>query len=281
MVLTLTRGDLVRPQNLIDGNWMNASGGARYAVVNPATGELVAEAANSSAADARAATEAACRAFPAWRDRLPRDRAHVLRRWHELILAHVEDLARLMSTEQGKPLPESRGEVAYGASYVAWYAEEALRVYGDIIPRQQRGKLMTIVKEPVGVVAAITPWNFPLAMIARKIAPALAVGCTVIAKPAEDTPLTALALAVLAQEAGVPNGVLNMISASRENGVAAVADWLVDDRVRKITFTGSTPVGKHLAQASANTLKRLSLELGVTRRLSSSTMPILRLRRRG
>jgi succinate-semialdehyde dehydrogenase/glutarate-semialdehyde dehydrogenase len=167
-----------------------------------------------------------------------------------------------MSTEQGKPLAESRGEVAYGASYVAWFADEATRIYGDIIPQQQRGKRMSAVKEAIGIVAAITPWNFPLAMIARKIAPALAAGCTVVAKPAEDTPLTALALAALAQEAGVPDGVLNMLSASRDQGIEAVADWLADARVRKITFTGSTPVGKHLARESAATLKKLSLELG-------------------
>ncbi|WP_325090071.1 aldehyde dehydrogenase family protein, partial [Burkholderia contaminans] len=173
-----------------------------------------------------------------------------------------DDLAKLMSREQGKPLAEARGEVAYGASYVLWFAEEATRTYGDIIPQQQRGKRLSAVKEPIGVVAAITPWNFPLAMIARKIAPALAAGCTVVAKPAEDTPLTALALAFLAQEAGVPAGVLNLITASRERGIDAAADWLADSRVRKITFTGSTAVGKLLARDSAATLKKLSLELG-------------------
>ncbi|EMH3227873.1 NAD-dependent succinate-semialdehyde dehydrogenase, partial [Burkholderia multivorans] len=182
--------------------------------------------------------------------------------WHAAIVAHTDDLAKLMSREQGKPLAEARGEVAYGASYVLWFAEEATRTYGDVIPQQQRGKRLSAIKEPIGIVAAITPWNFPLAMIARKIAPALAAGCTVVAKPAEDTPLTALALAFLAQEAGVPPGVLNMIAASRERGVDAVADWLSDARVRKITFTGSTPVGKLLARESAATLKKLSLELG-------------------
>ena len=262
MSLALTRSELIRPLNLIDGQWIAAASGARFAVTNPATGETIVEVANSSAADARAATDAAARALPAWRDRLPRERAEILRRWHALIVANTDDLAKLMSTEQGKPLAESRGEVAYGASYVAWFADEATRIYGDIIPQQQRGKRMSAVKEPIGIVAAITPWNFPLAMIARKIAPALAAGCTVIAKPAEDTPLTALALAALAQEAGVPDGVLNMLSASREQGIEAVADWLEDARVRKITFTGSTPVGKHLARESAATLKKLSLELG-------------------
>jgi succinate-semialdehyde dehydrogenase/glutarate-semialdehyde dehydrogenase len=262
MSLALTRNELIRPLNFIDGKWVAAANGARFAVTNPATGETIVEVANSSAADARAATDAAARALPAWRATLPRERAAVLRRWHALIVANTEDLAKLMSTEQGKPLAESRGEVAYGASYVAWFADEATRIYGDIIPQQQRGKRMSAVKEPIGIVAAITPWNFPLAMIARKIAPALAAGCTVIAKPAEDTPLTALALAALAQEAGLPDGVLNMLSASREQGIEAVADWLADARVRKITFTGSTPVGKHLARESAATLKKLSLELG-------------------
>ncbi|HEM7897214.1 TPA: NAD-dependent succinate-semialdehyde dehydrogenase, partial [Burkholderia cenocepacia] len=189
-------------------------------------------------------------------------RAAILRAWHAAIVAHTDDLAKLMSREQGKPLAEARGEVAYGASYVLWFAEEATRTYGDLIPQQQRGKRLSAVKEPIGVVAAITPWNFPLAMIARKIAPALAAGCTVVAKPAEDTPLTALALALLAQEAGVPAGVLNLITASRERGIDAAADWLADGRVRKITFTGSTPVGKLLARESAATLKKLSLELG-------------------
>ncbi|MDN7989551.1 NAD-dependent succinate-semialdehyde dehydrogenase, partial [Burkholderia orbicola] len=202
------------------------------------------------------------RALPAWRATPARERAAILRAWHAAIVAHTDDLAKLMSREQGKPLAEARGEVAYGASYVLWFAEEATRTYGDLIPQQQRGKRLSAVKEPIGVVAAITPWNFPLAMIARKIAPALAAGCTVVAKPAEDTPLTALALALLAQEAGVPAGVLNLIAASRERGVDAAADWLADGRVRKITFTGSTPVGKLLARESAATLKKLSLELG-------------------
>ena len=262
MSLALTRDELIRTHNLIDGKWTGAADGARFAVTNPATGELIVEIADSGAADARAATDAAARAFPAWRATLPRERAELLRRWHALIVDNTEDLAKLMSMEQGKPLAESRGEVAYGASYVAWFADEATRIYGDLIPQQQRGKRMSAVKEPVGVVAAITPWNFPLAMIARKIAPALAAGCTVVAKPAEDTPLTALALAALAQQAGLPDGVLNMLSASREHGIAAVADWLADARVRKVTFTGSTPVGKHLARESAGTLKKLSLELG-------------------
>ncbi|WP_175671474.1 NAD-dependent succinate-semialdehyde dehydrogenase [Burkholderia ambifaria] len=262
MPLTLSRPELVRTANLIDGAWRDARDGRRFDVTDPATLETVAQAPDSDAADARAATDAAARALPAWRATPARERAAILRAWHAAIVAHTDDLAKLMSREQGKPLAEARGEVAYGASYVQWFAEEATRTYGDLIPQQQRGKRLSAVKEPIGIVAAITPWNFPLAMIARKIAPALAAGCTVVAKPAEDTPLTALALAFLAQEAGVPPGVLNMIAASRERGIDAVADWLADGRVRKITFTGSTPVGKLLARESAATLKKLSLELG-------------------
>ena len=255
-------GDLIRADNFIDGKWVAAASGQRFAVTDPATGEVIAQVADSGPADARAATDAAARAFPAWRDTLPKDRAAVLHRWHALIVENADALGRLISLEQGKPFAEGRGEVMYGASYVAWFADEATRIYGDIIPQQQRGKRMSAVKEPVGIVAAITPWNFPLAMIARKIAPALAAGCTVVGKPAEDTPLTALALVMLAHEAGVPAGALNLIVASRENAQDAVADWLEDGRVRKITFTGSTPVGKYLARESAGTLKKLSLELG-------------------
>lgn len=262
MELTLKREELMRRQNLIGGEWIDASTMARYAITNPATGAVVAEVADSGQADARKATDAANRAAKEWSERLPRERAEILRRWHTLIVANADDLATLISLEQGKPMSESRGEVAYGASYVAWFADEATRIYGDIIPQGQRGKNMRALKEPVGIVAAITPWNFPLAMIARKIAPALAAGCTVVSKPAEDTPLTALALAMLAQDAGVPPGVLNMVSASREKGIDAVADWLADERVRKVTFTGSTVVGKYLARESAGTLKKLSLELG-------------------
>ena len=254
--------ELIRTDNFIDGRWVPASDGARFAVTDPATDKVIAEVADSGAADARAATDAAAAALPAWRETLPKTRAEILRRWHALIVANQDALGALISLEQGKPLAEGRGEVAYGASYVAWFAEEATRIYGDVIPQQQPGKRMSAVKEPIGIVAAITPWNFPLAMIARKIAPALAAGCTVVAKPAEDTPLTALALVYLAEQAGLPHGVLNIVTASRVNAQDAVADWLEDGRVRKITFTGSTPVGKYLARESAGTLKKLSLELG-------------------
>ncbi|MGF6786750.1 NAD-dependent succinate-semialdehyde dehydrogenase [Paraburkholderia sp. 35.1] len=253
---------LIRTENFINGEWVAAASGRRFAVTDPATGKLIEEVADSGPSDARAATDAAAKALPAWRARLASERAAVLHRWHALIVANRDALGALISLEQGKPLAEGRAEVNYGASYVAWFADEATRIYGDLIPQQQRGKRMSAVKEPIGVVAAITPWNFPLAMIARKIAPALAAGCTVVAKPAEDTPLTAIALVMLAHEAGVPNGVLNLISASRAAAAETVGDWLADSRVRKITFTGSTPVGKHLARESAGTLKKLSLELG-------------------
>lgn len=262
MSLTLARTDLLKQQNFINGQWCNGASGAVHDVTDPATGEVFARVPDSGEDDARLATVAAQTAFEGWRTLPARDRARFLKRWHALIVANTEDLARIISREQGKPLAEGRGEVAYGASYVEWFAEEAVRSYGDIIPEQVRGRKLMVTKEPVGVVAAITPWNFPLAMIARKIAPALAAGCTVVAKPAEDTPLTALALVRLAEEAGIPPGVLNIVTSSRAKVGEVVGAWLLDSRVRKITFTGSTAVGKHLARESSDTLKRLSLELG-------------------
>ncbi|WP_041682042.1 NAD-dependent succinate-semialdehyde dehydrogenase [Cupriavidus sp. DF5525] len=262
MALSLADAALLRSQNLIDHQWRDAGLGRRLPVTDPATGETFASVADSDAGDARLAVDAAAAAFPAWSRRPARERAQLIKRWHALILAHQDDLARIISTEQGKPIHEARGEVQYGASYVEWFAEEATRICGDIVAEAVPGRKLLVLKEPVGVVAAITPWNFPLAMIARKIAPALAAGCTVVAKPAEDTPLTALALAWLAQQAGIPAGVLNMVTASREHTPDVVDAWLADSRVRKITFTGSTPVGKHLARESAATLKKLSLELG-------------------
>ena len=248
--------------NYINGCWQHAQDNASYQVTNPADGSLIASVPDSSTEDARAAVDAAAAALPAWKARSARERAQLIKRWHALIVANADDLAQTISSEQGKPLAEARGEVAYGASYVEWFAEEAVRAYGDIIPEPVRGKKMLVLKEPVGVVAAITPWNFPLAMIARKIAPALAAGCTVVAKPAEDTPLTALALAALAGEAGIPPGVLNIVTASRERTPSVANAWQQDGRVRKITFTGSTAVGKLLARGGADTLKKLSLELG-------------------
>ncbi|MCE4540579.1 NAD-dependent succinate-semialdehyde dehydrogenase [Pelomonas sp. P7] len=262
MPLSLSRPDLLRTQNFINARWCEGRDGRTLPVSDPALDVTIASVPDSGAADARAAVDAAYAAGPAWRAVPAKQRAQILKRWNALILAHQEDLGRLISREQGKPLAEGRGEVAYAASYVEWFAEEAVRAYGDIIPAPVSGRRMMVLKEPVGVVAAITPWNFPAAMIARKIAPALAAGCTVVAKPAEDTPLTSLALARLAEEAGVPAGVLNIVVASRERAAEVVDVWLADGRVRKITFTGSTPVGKHLARESAGTLKKLSLELG-------------------
>jgi len=256
------RPDLLRDRNFIAGEWRASSTGRKYEVSDPANGAVFARVADSGPEDARQAADAAYAAFEEWRALTARDRAQLLKRWHALILANTEDLARLMSREQGKPLAEARGEVAYGASYVEWFAEEAVRTYGDLIPELVRGKKMMVLKEPVGVVAAITPWNFPLAMLARKIAPALAAGCTVVAKPAEDTPLTALALVKLIEDAGCPAGVVNIITTSRTHAAETAGVWVSDSRVRKITFTGSTQVGKQLARGSADTLKKLSLELG-------------------
>jgi succinate-semialdehyde dehydrogenase/glutarate-semialdehyde dehydrogenase len=261
MQLSISRDDLLPGRNFI-GGWSEADEGRRFDVADPATDTVFASVPDSGASDARAALDAAHAAFASWRAVPAKQRAQILKRWNDLIVANQEDLGRLISREQGKPLAEGRGEVAYAASYVEWFAEEATRSNGEVIPAPVVGRRMFALKEPVGVVAAITPWNFPAAMIARKIAPALAAGCTVVCKPAEDTPLTSLALVRLAEEAGVPPGVLNIVTTSRERAAEVVDVWLDDPRVRKISFTGSTPVGKHLARRSADTLKKLSLELG-------------------
>ena len=262
MSLALRRAELLRDANFIAGAWRAGPDGATLDVTDPATGGLVGRVPDSGAEAARAAVDAAHDAFAGWRRVPAKERARIVRRWNDLVLAHQDDLGALISMEQGKPLAEGRGEVAYAASYIEWFAQEATRANGDVIPAPVPGRRMFALREPVGVVAAITPWNFPAAMIARKIAPALAAGCTVVCKPAEDTPLTSLALVRLAEDAGVPAGVLNIVTASRERTPAVVDVWLDDARVRKITFTGSTPVGKHLARRSADTLKKLSLELG-------------------
>ena len=255
--LALACPELLREACLIDGNWVTGEGW--IAVDNPATGRRLGGVPALGAAAANAAVEAARRALPAWRAKAAKQRSAILRRWHDLILAHAEDLARLMTAEQGKPLAEARGEVAYAAAYVEWFAEEAKRAYGDVIPGQQEDMRLVVVKQPVGVVAAITPWNFPAAMIARKVGPALAVGCTVVLKPSEFTPFSALALASLAQAAGVPPGVFNVVTGE----AAPIGDVLTaHPAVRKLTFTGSTPVGKMLAARCMSTVKRVSLELG-------------------
>lgn len=247
---------LLKDQCLIDGAW---TGTPQHEVVNPATGAGVGRVPDLGAQETRAAIAAADRAFPAWSGALAGDRAAVLRRWYDLQQAHAEDLAQLMTAEQGKPLAEARAEVTYGASFTEFYAEEARRVLGEIIPTPAQSGRMLVLKQPVGVVGAITPWNFPFAMITRKIAPALAAGCTVVVKPAPETPLTALALAELACEAGFPPGVLNVITGDAE----AIGGTLTSSTtVRMITFTGSTEVGKLLMRQSADTVKKLSLELG-------------------
>jgi len=258
---TLPAG-ILRDRIFIGGHWIDATERRTFAVDDPASSRVLAEIPDSGAADARAAADAAHAAFPAWSARTAADRSRILKRWHGLILERREDLARLMTLEQGKPLRESRAEIDYAASFVEWFAEEARRAYGEIIPSPHAGRKVMVVREPVGVVAAITPWNFPAAMLTRKATPALAAGCTVVAKPSEDAPLCSLALARLAAEAGLPEGVLNVVTASRAHAAEVVDAWLADFRVRKLTFTGSTAVGKHLARESAGTLKKVSLELG-------------------
>jgi succinate-semialdehyde dehydrogenase/glutarate-semialdehyde dehydrogenase len=260
--MKLDHRHLLLQQAFIGGAWIDEARQRSFPVHNPANQELLASVADCGATEALAAVDHAAAAFPIWRAYLAKERAAILKKWFGLIMDHQEDLARLISLEQGKPLQESRGEVAFGASYVEWFAEEAKRNYGDLIPETVRGRKLLVTREPIGVVAAITPWNFPIAMLARKIAPALAAGCTIVAKPSEDTPLSALAIAKLAEQAGVPAGVINVVPASRERTPEVADAWLQDGRVRKMTFTGSTEVGKKLARASADTLKKLSLELG-------------------
>jgi succinate-semialdehyde dehydrogenase/glutarate-semialdehyde dehydrogenase len=251
---------LLRRDAYIDGAWTGADDDARFAVTDPATGATLAEVPDMGAAETRRAIAAAEAAWPAWRTKTAKERAAVLRRWFELQLQHQEALAQLMTAEQGKPLAEARGEVIYGASFVEWFAEEAKRVYGDTIPAPANDRRIVVIKQPVGVVAAITPWNFPIAMITRKCAPALAAGCPVVIKPAALTPLSALALAALAEEAGFPPGVLNVITSRRASEVGG--ELTSNPAVRKLSFTGSTEVGKLLMAQCAGTVKKVSLELG-------------------
>jgi succinate-semialdehyde dehydrogenase/glutarate-semialdehyde dehydrogenase len=253
---------LIRTEAFIDGAWTGAASGARFAVTNPSTGELVAEVANCSALDAQAAIDAAAAAFEVWKRKTAKERAGVMRKWFELILAHQDDLARLMATEGGKALPEARGEIVYGASFIEWFAEEARRVTGDVLESPWANTRMLTFKQPIGVCAAITPWNFPHAMITRKVAPAIAAGCTIVLKPAEQTPLSALALAELAIRAGFPKGVINIVTADAANSIEVGKVLCASPVVRKLSFTGSTPVGRILMAQSAPTVKKLSLELG-------------------
>ncbi len=258
----LSRPELLLDRAFIGGEWRQSGERREFQVLNPADSSLLSEVPDCGASDAAAAVDAAERAFAEWRLTTAKERSRIMKSWFRLVLQNQEDLAKLISLEEGKPLAESRGEVAYGAAFIEWFAEEAMRAYGEVIPETVRGRKLIVVKEPVGIVATVTPWNFPLAMLTRKLAPALAAGCVVVAKPAEDTPLSALAVASLAAEAGVPAGVINIVTASRQRTPEVVDTWMRDSRVRKISFTGSTAVGKHLLRASADTLKRVSLELG-------------------
>jgi len=250
---------LVRQQCYVNGEW---TGQPTVPVTDPATGDELARVPNFGGAETSAAIDAAQAAFPAWTAKLAKERSQILRRWFDLVQAHSEELAHLMSAEQGKPLGESRGEVAYGASFIEFFAEEAKRVYGETIPSPRADARILVIKQPMGVVAAITPWNFPLAMITRKVAPALATGNTVVCKPAPDTPLTALALTQLAEEAGVPAGVLNMVTSDAEGAAAIGSEMTSNPLVRMIGFTGSTRVGKLLMEQAASTVKKVALELG-------------------
>jgi succinate-semialdehyde dehydrogenase/glutarate-semialdehyde dehydrogenase len=255
----LTDEKLFRTQCYVDGQWCAAANGKTFSVTNPATGERIAEVPDMSAAETRRAIEAADAALPGWRSKTAKERSNVLRRWFELVMAAQDDLGALLTAEQGKPLAEARGEIAMGAAFIEWFAEEARRVYGDVIPPHAADKRILVFKQPVGVCAAITPWNFPSAMITRKVAPAIAAGCTVVLKPAEATPLSALALAALAERAGLPKGVFNVITGD----AATIGGELTGNPiVRKLSFTGSTEIGKLLMKQCSGTLKKLSLELG-------------------
>jgi succinate-semialdehyde dehydrogenase/glutarate-semialdehyde dehydrogenase len=251
---------LLKTDALINGQWV--AGSSRFDVLDPATGHKLADVANLGPADAEKAIAAANAAWPAWRSKTAKERSILMRKWYDLIMANQDDLGRIMTAEQGKPLPEAKGEVAYGASFVEWFAEEAKRINGETLPQFDNSRRLMVLKQPIGVCAAITPWNFPLAMITRKVAPALAAGCPVIIKPAELTPLTALATIELAIRAGIPAGVINMITADADNSIAVGKVLCASDVVRHISFTGSTEVGRILMAQSAPTVKKMSLELG-------------------
>jgi len=257
--LSLKDPKLFREQCYIDGAWQDADGRKTIAVTNPANGAGLGSVPRMGAGEAKRAVEAAERAWPAWRAKTAKERAVILRKWFDLMMANQEDLAQIMTAEQGKPLAESRGEIAYGASFIEWFAEEGKRAYGDIIPPHQSDKRVLVMKQPIGVCALITPWNFPNAMITRKAGPALAAGCTVVIKPASQTPYSALALAELGERAGIPKGVLNIITGDSK---AIGAELCANPTVRKLSFTGSTETGRVLMRQSADTIKKLSLELG-------------------
>ena len=257
--MTLNDPSLLKQQCYINGQWLDADCGKTVAIANPATHDVIGHVPEMGAAETQQAIDAANAALPAWRALTAKERSQKLRRWFELLHEHTDDLARIMTLEQGKPLAEAKGEVGYAASFIEWFAEEAKRIYGDTIPGHQGDKRITVIKQAVGVTAAITPWNFPLAMITRKAAPALAAGCTMVVKPAPQTPFSALALAELAHRAGIPAGVFSVVTGD----AIAIGNTLCDSPiVRKLSFTGSTGVGIKLMQQCAPTLKKLSLELG-------------------
>ncbi|WP_423731588.1 NAD-dependent succinate-semialdehyde dehydrogenase [Hafnia paralvei] len=256
---SISRG-LLRHQAYINGHWQSAADGRTFSVLNPVNGDTIAEVSDLSGVETEQAIQAAAEALPAWRKHTAKQRSQILQRWFQLIMQNQAELAELLSLEQGKPQAEAMGEIAYGASFIEWFAEEGKRTYGETIPSPLPGRRISTIKQPVGVVAAITPWNFPNAMITRKVAPALAAGCTVVLKPAPETPLSALALAVLAHEAGLPAGVLNIVTGT---DAAVIGNVLTQSPlVRKLSFTGSTRIGKLLMEQSAATVKKLSLELG-------------------
>ena len=262
MTMKLNQATLLKNQAFINGTWVGAQSGKTFAVTNPATGAVIVEVPDMGEAETQAAIDAAARALPAWSKKTAKERAGILRKWFDLIVANADDLALLMTTEQGKPLAEARGEVIYGASFVEWFAEEGKRAYGDMIPTVSGDRRLMTIKQPIGVVAAITPWNFPVAMITRKVAPGLAVGCTFVVKPAEATPLCALALVELANQAGIPPGVFNIVTGDAQSAPAIGQAMCASPVVRKVSFTGSTEVGRILLKQSADTIKKLSLELG-------------------
>jgi len=256
---TLKDPSLLRDRCLVDGQWIEADSRARIKVDNPADGSLVAAVPDCGAAETKRAIAAAAAALPAWRALIAKERSAILRKWFDLMIANADDLAAILTAEQGKPLAEARGEILYGASFIEWFAEEAKRIYGDVIPSHMADKRIVVIKQPIGVVGAITPWNFPNAMITRKAGPALAAGCTMVLKPASQTPLSALAIGELALRAGVPKGVLNVVTG---NAKAIGGELTSNPTVRKITFTGSTEIGKVLMRQSADTVKKMGLELG-------------------
>ncbi len=256
--MQLSDPTLLRVNSYINGNWV--AGKTRFAVTNPVNGAMIAEVANLGSAEVTAAIDAAVPAQKAWANRTAKDRAMVMRKWYDLVMENADDLAVILTTEMGKPLAEAKGEVAYGASFIDWFAEEARRICGDVLETPQTDKRLLTFKQPIGVFGAITPWNFPIAMITRKVAPGIAAGCACVLKPAEQTPLSALALAELAERAGLPAGIMNIVTGMDAPGIGKT--MCADDRIRKITFTGSTEVGRILMRQSADSVKKMSLELG-------------------